>query len=492
MNNLTTILLVDDHEANRDTLRELLDTPEFRFVDAADGSTALQLAAASPPDLVLLDVMMPGMDGFEVCRRLRADVRLAEVPVIMVTALDDQESRLAGLEAGADDFISKPYNRLELRARVRTVARLNRYRRLDDQRRQFHWIAEHAPEGYVLVNAEDEILFANGRARLWLGLDPNEGDGEEGQKFLPAARRIFRPQPAELWVGWPNQQTDLETDHRLLVRPETPQAKATFLEVSAFDSSAGRLLRLHDATERLGGRRDQRTFQTMVYHKLRTPLKVLVGCLKLLEDETSLSPAEIADFTYMMHRGADGLCGAVEEVLRFADLTKQPRFTLADLNELVETASAYGGYRVVSVHIESNARDAVINCSAETLRWVLIELLENAQKFHPSHSPAVQVDARWQDPHTVIITVTDDGRTLSSEQLASACRPYVQDEKNFTGEIPGMGLGLAYVSLALWQAGGSCHLDNRDDRPGLRVELAWPSQPTPAAANSLTTNHHSL
>jgi DNA-binding response OmpR family regulator len=77
--------------------------------------------------------MMPGMDGYEVCRRLRADARLAEVPVIMVTALDDQASRLAGLEAGADDFITKPFNRAELRARVRTIARLNRYRRLTDR-----------------------------------------------------------------------------------------------------------------------------------------------------------------------------------------------------------------------------------------------------------------------------------------------------------------------------------------------------------------------
>ncbi len=130
MNPPAIILIVDDIAANRETLRELLDLPDYRVVEATDGPTALRMAVEIPPDLVLLDVMMPGMDGYEVCRRLRSDARLAAVPVIMITALDDQASRLAGIEAGADDFITKPFNSVELRARVRTITRLNRYRRL--------------------------------------------------------------------------------------------------------------------------------------------------------------------------------------------------------------------------------------------------------------------------------------------------------------------------------------------------------------------------
>jgi PAS domain S-box-containing protein len=153
MKTLPIIFLVDDIAANRETLCELLETEDYRLVEAANGPTALQLAAETAPDLILLDVMMPGMDGYEVCRRLRADPNLAEVPVIMITALDDQDSRLAGLEAGADDFISKPFNRAELRARVRTITRLNRYRRLvevQDRLREsearFHKLAEHSDE----------------------------------------------------------------------------------------------------------------------------------------------------------------------------------------------------------------------------------------------------------------------------------------------------------------------------------------------------------
>ena len=131
--NQSVILIVDDNDAGREALADVLEPEGHVVVTAASGPEALALAAAHYPDLILLDVMMPGMDGFEVCRRLRASEGLAEAPVVMVTALDDRASRLTGIEAGADDFISKPFDRLELRARVRTILRLNRYRKLRDE-----------------------------------------------------------------------------------------------------------------------------------------------------------------------------------------------------------------------------------------------------------------------------------------------------------------------------------------------------------------------
>jgi CheY-like chemotaxis protein len=126
----STILIVDDEPIGRETLETLLIGEGYSLLFAADGPEALSKAAELAPDLILLDVMMPGMDGFEVCQRLRDDQVLAEVPVIMVTALDDRDSRLRGIEAGADDFVTKPFDRVELRSRVRTITRLNRYRRL--------------------------------------------------------------------------------------------------------------------------------------------------------------------------------------------------------------------------------------------------------------------------------------------------------------------------------------------------------------------------
>ena len=132
----STILIADDEANARDVLEDLLGAEGYNLIFAADGEQALQKAAAYKPDLILLDVMMPGMDGFEVCRRLRADENLRQVPIVMVTTLDDRDSRLRGIEAGADDFLAKPYDRIELRLRARTITRLNRYRHLLEQKEQ--------------------------------------------------------------------------------------------------------------------------------------------------------------------------------------------------------------------------------------------------------------------------------------------------------------------------------------------------------------------
>ena len=129
------VLIVDDQLRSREALASLLEPEGYRMAFAANGLEAIAQARAILPDLVLLDVMMPEMDGFEVCRHLRSDPALSLVPIVMVTALDGSEALLRGLEAGADDFISKPFNRTELRARVRTITRLNRYRTLVEERR---------------------------------------------------------------------------------------------------------------------------------------------------------------------------------------------------------------------------------------------------------------------------------------------------------------------------------------------------------------------
>lgn len=154
MEHKSTILIVDDEPIGRETLKAMLRTQGHIIEIAQNGVEALEMASALTPDLILLDVMMPGMDGYDVCRRLRADPLLAEVPVIMVTALDDRDSRLEGIEAGADDFISKPFDRVELRTRVQTIIRLNRYRRLLAERTH----RQMAEEGIRRRNSELTLL----------------------------------------------------------------------------------------------------------------------------------------------------------------------------------------------------------------------------------------------------------------------------------------------------------------------------------------------
>jgi DNA-binding response OmpR family regulator len=129
MNRDITILAIDDDPLMQKVIEASLIKDNYKLLFACDGETGLEIAKQHMPDLILLDVVMPGMDGFEVCQMMRKDDSLLYIPIIIITALDDRDSKIQGLEAGADDYICKPFDKLEFRARVRTVTRLNRYSR---------------------------------------------------------------------------------------------------------------------------------------------------------------------------------------------------------------------------------------------------------------------------------------------------------------------------------------------------------------------------
>ena len=118
------ILVVDDVEPNVRLLEAKLTLEYYEVLTACDGATALQIASDERPDIILLDVMMPGMDGFETCRRLKADPVTRHIPVVLVTALDGREDKIKGLDAGADDFVTKPIDDVILFARVKSLVRL--------------------------------------------------------------------------------------------------------------------------------------------------------------------------------------------------------------------------------------------------------------------------------------------------------------------------------------------------------------------------------
>ena len=167
------ILVVDDSPANAKLLEDLLGFHGFEVDAVSSGEEALERVRAEMPDLVLLDVLMPGLSGYDVCRQMRTDPALQMVPVVMVTALEDREARLQGLEAGADDFISRPVNAPELVARVRSLLRIRHL--------------------YVTVERQAQQLAAWNR-KLAERVDEQVKHVEK----LGRLKRFFSPQLAEL------------------------------------------------------------------------------------------------------------------------------------------------------------------------------------------------------------------------------------------------------------------------------------------------------
>ncbi|MBD2455309.1 two-component system response regulator [Nostoc sp. FACHB-87] len=179
------ILVVDDHAASRMTAAALLAMEGYEVIEADSGAAAVMLVTHKQPDLVLLDVMMPGMDGFEVCQLLKQDEHTRLIPVIFITALNDRRSRIRGIEVGADDFLTKPFDRVELAARVKSLVR---QKRLNED-------LDHA----------EQVLFSIARAIE--SRDPNTGDhcerlvklGQAFGEYLNLSRSQLRDL---MWGGY--------------------------------------------------------------------------------------------------------------------------------------------------------------------------------------------------------------------------------------------------------------------------------------------------
>jgi CheY-like chemotaxis protein/anti-sigma regulatory factor (Ser/Thr protein kinase) len=477
-----TILLVDDNPQILNILADLLRPLGHKIVCAAGGVIALDLAIDEPPDLVLLDVMMPGMDGFTVCRKIRAHPLLAQIPVILVTALDDRESRVRGFEAGADEFVTKPFDYVELRARVSTILRLNRYRKLLAQehrvaaeRARFVWAVEYSDDGILILGPDDDLRYANPRARQILALAP---DAPLSESFLTIACRTYVLTPPEVWADWPSD----DEVPRFLVCPESRAATERWLRVDLLPPTSGddaRVLRLRDVTAQITSQREMWTFHAMLGHKLRTPLVGILGGLNILSGgATSMDRDSISRIADVALAGARRLRAEIEDILHYlgppADIYGVDAPTVAELAAIAEQIAADFGVECLSLDFAPELATLSLGLTHHSLDVVIREVIENTVKFHPKRDPLINVAMRLADEHKLVISISDDGPGLPPEHLPHVWRPYYQAERNFTGQVEGMGLGLALVARIIHAVGGNVEIANRPDSPGALVTLTVP------------------
>lgn len=174
-----TILIVDDDAITRNALAGLLAKPNYLIEMAVDGVQGIEIAKQINPDVILLDVMMPRMNGYEVCKRIRSDPAIGEVPIIMITALDDRDVKLNSLMVGADDFLSKPFDSLELEFRLNTLRRVDRYRHLLNEREKLQSaLAELSITNQQLQTLSKQILDAQEEERRYVAVELHDEIGQ--------------------------------------------------------------------------------------------------------------------------------------------------------------------------------------------------------------------------------------------------------------------------------------------------------------------------
>jgi DNA-binding response OmpR family regulator len=482
MQKTSLILIVDDDPISTSIAKAALNFPGCSFALADNGTDGFVSALSLKPDIILLDVIMPGMDGFEVCRRIRQTSGISEVPVVMVTELDDKDSRIRGIEAGADDFISKPFNREELQARVRSILRLNRYRRIVAERARMDWLTENSDECYLMTDENDGLVFANRAALAMLDLDertPMDG----GVSFHAAAARRYTIHPEQAWEDWLPLVPATGQRERFLVHPETGDSTATWLQVEVHDefedSPPRRLIRLRDVTSQLSARQEMRTFHSMLSHKMRTPLYQLVTTVEMLrEGNAILQEDERKELLDICAEGGNRLNAQIQDILQYIETPEERAEGHCEASELPRIISRITMDLEVPtplVLMESDVSDSGMGLSCHAIEWIFTELIENSKKFHPSRTPSIIVRIVRNDQRSVWISVEDDGVNMPPDELEKVWLPYYQREKKFTGEVEGMGLGLSMVAVLAWKSGGTCLMRNREDGAGVRVELRLPA-----------------
>jgi two-component system, cell cycle response regulator len=469
------ILCVDDEAIVRLTLESLLMDERVELFFAENGQAGLDKAREFLPDAILLDVMMPGMDGYEVCRQLRSDPDLAEVPIVMITALDSQEARLEGLAAGADDFLSKPFNSVEIQIRINNILRLNRYRSLVSERARFTWMVDHSEDGYLTLDEMNNIQYANPRASLMLQLE----EGQEHGNFINSVEQHFHVEPVEAWEKWAEKPAPC-----YLVQPETSTSPASWLLMNAVDTPLGknshRIVQLQDVTNKILRDLDMRKSHAVISHKLRTPASQIMISLELLADLVKDNDrASAIAFIETARVGGEKLIREITSILDYIDapILKSgekalPLQDVADLAREVANCHELAGF---SICLPEELASRKVKISREAMDLILHELVENAIKFHPRHEPHVELEFVEAGTGKIGIHISDNGLTLTAWQLQAVWQPYFQGEKHFTGEAPGIGLGLPTVASLVWQEEGRVRLDNRKPGPGIRVEIVLPS-----------------
>jgi len=181
-----TILAVDDERLNREFYHGLLTDKGYNVLTAASGESALDILRTEPVDLVLLDVMMPGISGFDVLKNIRENKRLQSLPVIIVTGLGDREDRLKGLQLGADDFITKPFDVDELLIKVSSQIKLASLRSQIFEKRKLLNIVNQLDEGIIITDNHFIPIVINARAKEFLGIK------EEPEHILNHFKKTFK------------------------------------------------------------------------------------------------------------------------------------------------------------------------------------------------------------------------------------------------------------------------------------------------------------
>jgi PAS domain S-box-containing protein len=487
------VLLVDDNADMRAYVAGLL-SPAYQVHSAPDGQAALEAVRIDRPDIIVSDIMMPRLDGFGLIRSLRADATLRDVPVILLSARAGEEARIDGLDAGADDYLVKPFSAREITARVGALLERSRlhHRVVETQRQrgeQFQTLLAEAPLGMFLVDDELRIIDVNPTALPAFGQDASF----IGENFRQVVKRIWSPDYALEIIG--RFEQTLRTGERY-ASAERVETRADGKTVEAYDwqisriplpdGSFGVVCFFRDVTVQVSNRRQLENadrqkddFLAMLAHELRNPLAPIRTASELLKrrlhaDEHAQAAIDV------VRRQARHLMRLVDDLLDISRITrarielKRQDISLEDvISQALETVEPM--LQEKGQHLTTISERARLHVNGDPARLVqcVANLLTNAIKY-TDPGGRISVDWRAEDDQAVIV-VSDNGPGIAPDLLPEIFDLFVQSKRTLDRSQGGLGIGLSVVKRLVEMHGGTVEAFSQGPGCGARFTIRLPS-----------------
>jgi signal transduction histidine kinase len=433
------ILIADDNADMRAYLARLLRR-YWQVETAADGEEALTAARQSPPDLVLSDVMMPRLDGFDLLRALRADPHTNSIPIVLVSARAGAESAIEGLEAGADDYLVKPFSARELVARVRANLELARLRvdmaRLEAaaaERARAERVLMTLPEGVFTIESTGAIELWNPAASRITALAADNVVGTPAEQALP---------------GWPAIAARVDARQgQATTLPLELEGREVWLSLVASPYAGGTLYAFRDATEAARLEQTRRDMITTVSHELRTPVSSVYGAaVTLARDDQALTEETRAQLVAMLRAEAERLSRIVNDLVTASslggdDARRPPEpCDVAHLAERVLKRAAERCPSNLKLRQRLPEHREPVDVDEERLEQILDALRDNAIRYSPDGGEIELALERFDD--TLRFSIRDTGIGIEAHHHPHIGEKFYRADPELRHGAAGLGLGL--------------------------------------------------
>jgi PAS domain S-box-containing protein len=498
------ILNVDDNDGARYAKSRILSRAGFVVIEAANGTEALERARDSLPDLILLDVKLPDINGFEVCRQIKATPETAGILVLQTSAAAVQSiDRIRGLDGGADSYLIEPIEPAELIAHVRALLRVRRAEgALRESEERFRQMAENIDDVFWMLDpSTDQLLYVSpAYRRLWgdAAPAPVPGSGHwaghihaEDEAAVETAYRALAggtPYEIEYRIVRPDGDTRWVAERAFTVRDTRDRIYRLAGIVNDISERKANEMMLRDADRR----KDE--FLAMLAHELRNPLAPIRNAIELLDPSRAPAPQDFETMRAVIGRQVRHLSRLVDDLLDVARIT-QGKITLrqenvslaAAIEAAIETVAPALDKKAHTLKTEMPDDSLYVIGDGVRIAQVLGNILSNAVKYTPQGGE-ILIDVRESD-EVVQIAVRDNGVGMSAETIPVIFELFVQSQNSLERSEGGLGIGLPLARTLVELHGGQLEAFSGGPGHGSEFIVSLPlaravqiAEPAPAAA----------